>query len=170
MGDQNDCNPCGPERYITIFGGAATFNDIGFNVDMVDAAGAPTNFSTILDQNDGWTIGGGIGRRFRQRLRGEIEWSYRNATLDTASIVVNNNPLAAADLDGQLNVYRSTSNLLFDVNPAGRFNAYFGGGVGVGFVDIDAQEPTTPIAARLQSSSFVYPGIVGVSARINPRV
>lgn len=169
-GRGNDCNQWCPERYVTIFGGAATFNDIGFNVNTVDPAGAPSSFSTILNQNDGWTIGGGIGQRIRRRLRGEIEWSYRNATLNTAEIVVNNVPQANANLDGEINVYRSTSNLFFDFNPGGRFNAYFGGGVGVGFVDIDAQEPTTPVEARLQTSSFVYQGIVGMSARVKPCV
>ncbi len=156
-------------RYFTIFGGASTFNDIGFDIYSVDPAGSPSDFSAIVEENNGWTIGGGIGRRLAPRVRGELEWSYRNASLDSASIVQNGNVQGPADLDGQLNVYRQTTNLFFDVNPNGRFNAYFGGGVGVGFVDLDATEPTTPIEARLKTSSFVYQGVVGVSAKVSSR-
>lgn len=164
------CDPCQPERYLMIFGGAATFNDIGFNITATDPAGATTDLSAILEQNNGWTIGGGIGRRFRKRLRGELEWSYRNASLNSATLALNGQPQANGTLDGQINVYRSMSNVLFDLNPCGRINAYFGGGLGLGFVDVDAQEPATPLSARLQGSSFMYQGIIGVSAKVNQRV
>lgn len=157
------------DRYITIFGGSATFNDLGFNVDDIDAQGVVSTSSTIVEPNNGWTVGGGIGKRFRRRVRGELEWSYRNASLNEASTVLNGVVQTNDALDGQLNVYRQTSNLLFDLNPEGRFNAYFGGGVGVGFLDLDAADPATPVSARLTTSSFVYQGIAGFSTKINCR-
>jgi opacity protein-like surface antigen len=175
-GAQCGANQCCNDRYLTIFGGAASFNDIGFDLALTAPGGAQTGLSAIVEQNDGWTVGGAIGKRLSRRVRGEVEWSYRNASLNSASVVLNGVPLANAALDGQLNAYRSTSNLLFDMNPGGRINMYFGGGVGVGVIDLDATEPTapnatnppTPITARLETSTFVYQGIVGISARIKP--
>ena len=110
-----------------------------------------------------------IGRRIRRRVRAEYELSYRNATFDEAGLLLNGVDQGSTNLDGQLNIYRSMGNLLFDLNPGGRFNAYFGGGLGVGFVDLDATEPTTPITARLQGSSWMYQGIFGISGKINQR-
>jgi opacity protein-like surface antigen len=163
-GQAND--GCGPKRYLSIFGGASTFNDIYFNNVDRDIAGAVlADNSILLEENNGWTIGGGIGQRLTRRIRGEIEWSYRNASLEQAS-----GPIIANALDGQLNAYRSTSNLFFDFNPDGRFNLYCGGGVGVGFVDIDATDPAVPLSTRLKSSSFVYQGVAGMSAKIRPQV
>lgn len=170
--NQNQCddyNPCCPQDYVSIFAGGATFNDIDYHLGFTDPGGATSDLNAVLNQNNGWTIGAAIGRRIRRRVRAEFEVAYRNATFEEGSILVDGVNNGTASLDGQLNEYRSTTNLLFDLNPGGRFNAYFGGGLGVGFFDLDAQEQTVPIAARLESSSWIYQGIFGISAKINQR-
>ena len=166
QGMGNYVNPCCARNYVSLFFGALSYTDINYELSVTPAGGPTDLVEARLDQNPGWTIGGAIGRRFRQRLRGEIEFSYRNSTFEEASLSLNGVPQGLTDLDGKMNMYRSLSNLYFDFNPGGRFNAYIGGGVGAGFVDIDAFETVTPIAATLESSAFMYQGIVGVSGRL----
>ncbi len=162
-------DPCCPTKYVSVFGGAAIYEDIGFGLSLTPTAGPTDTLDAIIDQNEGWTIGGAIGRSIGRRFRGEVEFSYRNATFNQADLAFNGVSAGSTPLDGQLNQYRSMSNIYFDFNPNGRFNAYVGGGVGVAFIDLDAAEATTPIAARLESSSWVYQGIVGCSARVSQR-
>ena len=163
-------DPCNPIKYVSLFGGAATLNDIGFDQTFSDPTGAVTGSeSTILNQNNGWTIGAAVGRSLGRRLRGEFEVSYRNASINTAEYVLNGASQSITDLDGQVNGYRSMTNVLFDFNPCGRFNVYAGGGMGVSFVDLDSTDPAIPSTARIKTSTWAYQAIIGMSAKIKPR-
>lgn len=162
-------DPCCPTRYFSVFGGASIFEDIDLNLDVAVPGGPADSLDAILEHNDGWAIGGAVGRTFGRRLRGEFEFAYRNAALDTAAIAVQGQPPLAIGLDGQTNIYSFMPNLLFDLNPGGRLNLYGGVGAGVAFIDLDANETTTPVDVRLQTSSFAYQGIAGISTCLTQR-
>ncbi len=146
------------------------YEDINFNLGLFDPTQQGAFLDAPLDLNDGFVLGGAVGRTLGRRFRAEMEFSYRNARLQSAGVSINGQPQGTLDLDGTLNQYAAIPNLLIDLNPGGRFNLYTGFGAGVVFNDLDAREPTTPIGVRLRASSFAYQGIVGLSTRIGCRL
>ena len=168
-GGSDGYNPCCPMKYFSVFGGGTNFQDISPNIFQSDVNG--TNIiEPRLGVQDGWAAGGAIGRSFGRRLRGEMEFSYRNASFQSAGIAVNGIPQGALPLEGKINSYSFMPNLYFDVNPCGRFNMYVGGGGGVTFNDLDVVERNLlPLNLRLRNSTFAYQGILGISAKLNAR-
>jgi len=161
------CSDCGRSPgYLSIFGGATIFEDTNLNLGLAAPGDPVTDIDAILDTDDGWAIGGAVGRNFSQRLRGEFEFTYRNAAFNSAGIVLNGAPQGATPVDGQINQYATMTNFLFDLNPCGTWNMYGGGGTGAVFNDLDVNEPNNLADVRLQSSAWAYQGIVGVSRKL----
>lgn len=146
------------------------YEPVTLNLGLFDPQQQGAVISAPLDLNDGFVIGGAVGRTFGRRFRGEFEFAYRNARLQSAGISINGQPQGELGIDGTLNQYSAMPNLLVDLNPGGRINVYGGVGAGVVFNDLDAREETTPVGIRLRASSFAYQGIVGVSTRLRCRL
>lgn len=121
--------------YVSIFGGA------NFDVGSTEF----TNGTTIVDTefDTGFAVGGAVGYKWNNfnlgafTPRTEIEVSYFDNGVDTIDFsgngvgqeIVNDN----SDISG-VGVF---ANLFFDVDTGTKFTPYVGGGVGVGFLDLD---------------------------------
>lgn len=162
-------DPCCPTRYISIFGGVSDFQDIFYSLDLDDGAGGTLDLDAILATETGWAAGAAVGRSIGRRMRGEVTFTYRTASVEDGSINIGGQPIGSLDLDGSLNMYAFMPNLLYDFCPKSKFNPYVGVGSGIVFQDLEVVEPTIPVSVELDDSSWAYQGIVGISSCLNSR-
>lgn len=161
-------DPCCPTKYFSIYGGASSFQDIDYAIDLNSGGGALT-LDALLETETGWNAGAAVGRSFGRRFRGEFGFTYRTAAVENGELLINNQSIGTIELDGDLNMYAFMPCLLFDFCPKSRFNPYIGVGTGYVFQELEVTEPTIPITVELEDSSFAYQGIVGISSCLNPR-
>ncbi|MCA3573560.1 MAG: porin family protein [Aestuariivirga sp.] len=167
--------------YAGVFGGATWFSENGadFTLDgsaftpeeTVVAPSAPSMHPDVsgnvsLDTDTGFLIGGVLGYAWGDTgLRTELELSYSQANLDGFDIdwdsnfhngQVNVDP----DFDGDVSVTYIFGNLWYDfghVFDMGGITPYIGGGLGVGFVDIDIDAiQGVDFAASGSETGFAY--------------
>ena len=112
--------------------------------------------------NDGWIIGGALGRTIGDRLRGEGEFAFRDNTGETWT--VNG---ATGPYNGHTNVYTLMSNLLYDFNSIGRLTPYVGAGAGIAFIDSEATTNMTTIT--VDDEVFATQLIAGTTIAVNNR-
>ncbi len=162
-------DPCCPTKYYSIFGGVSDFQDIFYSLDLDDGNGGTLDLDAILATETGWAAGGAVGRSIGRRMRGELTFTYRTASVENGGVLIGGQPIGAVDLDGSLNMYAFMPNLLFDFCPKSKFNPYVGVGSGVVFQDLEVIEPTIPVSVEWNDSSWAYQGIVGISSCLNSR-
>ena len=162
-------DPCRPMKYFSFYGGQTHFEDVILNLGVTGPNGPVGNASALIGTDDDLGFGGAVGRSFGRRFRGELDFTYRKADVEYGAFTIAGGPGIAIPLTGDLETLSFMPNLLFDLNPNGRFNAYFGVGAGVSFNELTVVEPTTPIGVTVQDSSFAYQGIIGLSACVSQR-
>jgi opacity protein-like surface antigen len=145
--------------YAGVFGGATWFseNSVGFNADgdviddWYDIKDHPDVSGDVsLDTDTGFLIGGVLGYHWGDTgLRSELEVSYSQANLDGFDIDWDNEPGGDhpplpdgddLDFDGDVSVTYIFGNLWYgfgDLMDMGGISPYIGGGLGVGFVNVD---------------------------------
>jgi opacity protein-like surface antigen len=149
--------------YAGVFGGATWFSENGTDftldrprnviiVNPIDQVGYDPSMSgnVSLDTDTGFLIGGVLGYKWGETgLRTELELSYSQANLDGFDVDWDNNydMYQSAmldgddlDLDGDVAVTYIFGNIWYDFGQhfdMGGISPYVGGGLGVGFVDID---------------------------------
>ena len=158
-----------PIEYVTIFGGW-----VG-----VDAFADPhPNSAPVVNQtqasfNDGWGLGGAIGRQLTCNLRMESEFVYRNNTGNQFTVNnYNNGNLVGTqswNVTGQLNSYTTMTNIYRDFKGRGCWTPYIGGGIGICYLDGDFQVPQINGTYQVDDNCFAYQGIAGVRCQINCR-
>ncbi|MEM6413436.1 MAG: P44/Msp2 family outer membrane protein [Pseudomonadota bacterium] len=141
------------------------------------------------DFNTGFAISGAVGKYYGP-FRGEFEVAYQNAGVDThtgvsagptdlsgfdAAVLISDRQqqlgVTVADLvaDGQgdLETIFLMANAIYDFDLGSPIKPYIGGGVGVGFVNVDyVPSATTVIDDR--STQFAYQAMAGVSYAVAP--
>ena len=117
--------------YVSVFGGAAFFDDYDFNF----ISGAGTAFPYSVDNDTGYLIGGAIGVKglFVENLRGEIELSYMSA--DPGAYASVPPTFVGIAPTGDISVFNVMANLWYDIDTGTSLMPYVGGGLGVGFAD-----------------------------------
>lgn len=122
-----------PSWYARVDGSWA-FYDVD-DVSLLDhdngtpPAGTPTVFSNLgSDVDDGWSIGGGIGRKFGNGFRGDLTLEYRGSTDLNGSASASCCDLL--ETDTQFDGIVGLANLYYDFNRGGFFNPYVGAGLG----------------------------------------
>jgi opacity protein-like surface antigen len=140
---------CGPDRYLRLFGGWNVLEDVEFALQSAQQGEASFN--------DGWAIGGAIGQYRRENIRGELEFTYRNNTVDS---VLTPSP---APLDGLINCYSPMGNLVYESGmQMGGFKPYFGGGLGIAFLTGELVG-----FANIDDTVFAYQGFIGVNRQLS---
>lgn len=124
---------------------AGLFGGMTFTRDMDGSAETDAGFYSEdgeVSFDNGFIVGGAIGYRALSGLRGELELSYAEMDLDQASgslfdaqdvLVVS----GEVDLGGDMGVLFVLANGWYDFNAQGSLQPYIGGGLGVGFTDVD---------------------------------
>jgi opacity protein-like surface antigen len=151
-------------------------------------AGTSVGWSTEFDT--GYTVSAALGRRFGNGLRGEIELAYQSNDVDThgnvraAGIPLDNEDVGVlisgapqqgatvgdvvADGRGSLDTTFLMANLYYDFTPYGAFTPYVGGGLGVGFVNVDYSPSGVGIVDD-DATVLAYQIIAGASYALNDR-
>jgi opacity protein-like surface antigen len=149
----DSCDPCGcSDRYFRVFGGWNWLQDMDVNLQST-AGGDRATF------NDGWAIGGAFGKYITERTRRELEFTYRNNTPDAVMVP------GPVPVDGVINCYSIMGNLIYELPglQAGGFKPYFGGGLGIAFVEGEMGGG----AITIDDTAFAYQGFFGVDRQLN---
>jgi opacity protein-like surface antigen len=145
--------------YAGVFGGATWFSDNGANFGLdgcsifdgpgEDDCHPDVSGEVSLDTDTGFLVGGVLGYNWGDTgLRSELELSYSQANLDGFDIDwdnANNSPHPLPDgddldFDGDVSVTYIFGNLWYGFGhmmDMGGISPYIGGGLGVGFVNVD---------------------------------
>ncbi len=163
---------CGnPRRYLSAFGGWTKINDASIDLSLTDQFNQTQNAELELEADNGWCVGGSIGRQLGQRFRTDMEFAYRSNPLESASILTAGAAPLTAALDGKLNLYSGMANLFFDFKDCSNcgLTPYIGAGAGFAFVDANIQPVGVPATIDLQTSSFAYQFIAGAAMPVSQR-
>jgi outer membrane immunogenic protein len=132
--------------YVSLFGGVSMLEDL-------DSSGGVAAYNLALDEDydTGFIIGGAIGAEFYETsfgtMRGEVELSFTSN--DLSSVSVNNVPYNPGGGTESITVL---ANVWQDIDLGMPITPFFGGGIGVGFVDAN------------KSATLAAPGVINDSA------
>lgn len=113
--------------YLSVFGGGVWLN-------QADAEGVA---SYSFDGDMGWLLGAAVGAHITDNLRGEIELSYSQIDLTTAT----SGGVTVDVLDGTGAATYLLGNLWYDISTDSGFTPYIGGGLGAGHVSTSGTLP-----------------------------
>lgn len=163
---------CG-DRYISLFGGWVNYYDTSFDFEVAGQFNGSGQLELV--DNDGWAIGSAFGRRVGCNWRTEVEFAYRDNTLDSAQLSFTGGTAAPVfveeDIDGRIRMYTGMYNVYRDLGQqCGKLRPYVGGGVGVAFIDAEASTASLGgIAAALDESAFAWQAMIGASMQVSCR-
>lgn len=167
-----DCEPvrgCGAaspagacrHNYVSLFGGWNFLHDYKADFPLPPAT-APAS----LTFEDGFLLGGALGRKFGSALRGEVEFAFRNNSAETWNLTGATTLPNAGDAD----FYSIMFNSILDLGTYRNWTPYIGGGIGIGFIDYNGVAIVGPASVSIQDEVFSYQGMVGFSRSINSRI
>jgi opacity protein-like surface antigen len=148
-----------PQRsYYVRVDGAWAFYDVD-DISIVDqntghpAAPAPTPFSNFGSSiDDGWSIGGGIGREFGNGFRGDLTLEYRGST-DLGGSGSADPCCELVETDTKFDGVVGLANLYYDFNRGGRLVPYIGAGIGFAHLKTDGGALSCAIPTATYSCS-----------------
>ncbi len=153
----SDCNPCGPQNYVSLLGG---WNKIGgYQGQQL----APPVLSGTF--SDGWSIGGAMGRRVHRSFRLEMEFAFRSNTADQWAV----GP-AVQDWSGHLFTYTGMANVFYDFNQFTVVGIKPYVGTGIGLAIFDGEFQTLASTIEIDGAAFAYQFIVGASKSVSQNV
>lgn len=151
---------------------------------------AGTNVGWTTEFDTGWTASAALGRRFANGLRGEIELAYQSNDVDThnnvqaagipldtedVGVLISGAPQqgatvgeVVADGRGSVDTTFLMANLYYDLTQYGAFTPYVGGGLGVGFVDVEYSPSGVGIVDD-DDTVFAYQVVAGASYAFSDR-
>lgn len=152
----------GGGKYMSLFGGVT-------DIELQRSVGFERNVN--IDFDEGYALGGAIGKRIGRFLRSEMEYVYR--TQDPAIGLFDSGggtlPFADRNPDGNQNVHAGMFNLFFDlIIGNGNLVPYIGGGVGVGFVDSRIEYSAGQLYG--DDTALAYQWIAWLSYRAKPNM
>ena len=123
----------------------------------IDPGGAGIGLGSVQTQEAGFHIGGALGRRITDLVRGEIAVTYRETDIDQAGLTSG----AQADGDLSLLAFMANGYVDFDLGPV---KPWIGAGIGGGIYKIDVQQKV-PGAFDIDDGDpvFVYNAMAGVA-------
>lgn len=156
---RKDCSTASYLAIHTGWNGLQDYNGNDFEIPIPPPSPAIREGSF----NDGWAIGGAIGRRLNKAVRFEGEFTFRDNTAD--QWIVNQIPLG--DWNGHFNQFSLMANLYHDF---GNFQflgctPYIGGGIGIAF--LDGEFNTATLDLDIDEESFAFQVIAGASKQLS---
>ncbi|MFO1090604.1 MAG: outer membrane beta-barrel protein [Hyphomicrobiales bacterium] len=153
---------------VSVFGGPSWLENADLNGTVNN-----TNIEADVRYNTGFIVGGSLGYAVTDWARAEVEIAYQNYSYDSARITVQGRH-QTVDVNGDLSALTLMGNLWFGLNmlpvvgepvsgAAGSLGVspYFGGGIGVGFVD------NTVHSSPIDDNSTTFAWQVGAGIRWN---
>ena len=149
--------------------------------------GTPVGWTTDFDT--GWSVNGALGKDFGM-FRGELEVGYQaNNVGSHAGVSAAGIPLDAEDAgvlvtgasnlgvsvgnlvaagEGDLSTFFVMANAIYDVETGGPITPYIGGGIGVGFVNVEYAPSATTIIDD-NATTFAYQAMAGIAYEMSPQ-
>ncbi|MEM7426349.1 MAG: outer membrane beta-barrel protein [Pseudomonadota bacterium] len=162
--------------YLRAFGGG-NFQLDGDYRGTITPPGGRQNVD--VDFDDGFVVGGAVGVKLpgmnlgALTPRAEIEVSYRENDVDSVDFT-GNGAGAEANPRGDVSSIFLMGNVLFDINAfeSDFFTPYFGGGIGVAFVDNNIRYgPLGPGVNLLDSDeAFAVQAIIGANFKVTENI
>lgn len=140
---------CNQERYWTVFGG---WNLIGKNnsYEILDGTNSVLGEGEL---NEGFVIGGAVGRRLNQLTRAELELALRGNSGDT---------FGADPLDGHMKNLSTMFNIYRNLRSYNNIQPYLGGGVGFSFQNGDFLTEDD-MTVDIRDEALAFQAILGAS-------
>ncbi|MEM7072643.1 MAG: outer membrane beta-barrel protein [Pseudomonadota bacterium] len=156
--------------YDYYFSGAVGFTATNDANLSLDATATTPQFSGDVDIDESVNAAIAFGTNFTDYLRGEVQFSWRTADLD--SWTVNS---ARITLGGDYETLAFFYNMYVDVFPHQAVTPYFGGGIGFAYHDVSLSQVSTGAVSISTNASesdtvFAYQLGGGLSAALNDRV
>ena len=155
-----DC--CGSGKccgvYFSAFSGYAELDDqnsVGYARDL------------LVDYNPGWAVGGAIGKRLCRNVRMELEYTFRNQSVDQVQF----NGNFPGNESGFQASHAGMLNFAYDlVLGNGKIVPYIGGGIGVASIDSRVRYGNGVATLDGDDSSVAYQWMAGISLRRRPNM
>ena len=150
--------------YIEARGGAVFLMD-----SDLDATGLP---DTEVSFDTGWMAEGAVGYAHESGFRGEIAVGYRENDLDEIKVSVAGVGSASASAGGDITATTVMANVYYDAyfDRQMRWALYFGGGVGVAYLDLEGFSIGGVPIGDADDTVFAYQGSTGISFAASPNV
>lgn len=170
--------PSGPAGwYITGYGAWASYDVDGISIVDQALTGLPvTDFTSPTSGIDnGWSVGGGIGKYLGRGFRGDLTLEYRTSTdvSGTVGAPCCTEISTATEFDGVVGL----ANLYYDFNRGGRFVPYIGAGIGFAHLETKAGTVACTVGcaggfgdadyAGSSTTNFAVAAMAGLSWRLH---
>lgn len=120
----------GSSFYVSGFGGITLLSESDFS--------QPGIGSGSFDYDAGFNIGGAVGYRWPFSLRTEVELSYRQNSIDTATVTIAGiGTISGSVSDSDVSAFAFMANAWYDIDTGSNFIPYIGGGLGGARIDVD---------------------------------
>ncbi|MCI5073446.1 outer membrane beta-barrel protein [Oricola sp.] len=129
--------------YVSVFGGGVSDAFAYADDDPYDS----NTDDVEVDTEFGWTLGLAAGFRMSDTMRGEVELSTTRTGLEHAS-----EGSLGTDVGGNLTTGYLLGNMWFDLDTGAGFTPYLGGGLGAGYLHIEANP--TPSSTLLDADGI----------------
>lgn len=144
--------PAGPgyRPYVSVFGGASLLS-------QNPHATLTTPFyasADLLMKNPGYIIGGAVGIDWGNQVRTEIELSHARWTSDTARVTTTGAPFNTPAQSDASATYL-LGNAWLDLNQGSMFTPYVGGGLGIGWANVNGGTDTI-YATHFNASGLAF--------------
>ena len=154
----DNCRQCADCcRYLKSYGGWTSVEDYENAVGALEVEGS---------FQDGYCVGGALGRKIRPMLNVEIDFAYRTnegeewGVFDPQSQTTQTQPW-----DGEITCYSGMTNFIVEgCRQVGKCNPYAGAGAGFGFVDAELE--TQSAIYTIDDAGFAFQFIAGVSKAV----
>lgn len=149
---------CGGGTYFSIFAGVA-------DLDRQISTGYQRDLQ--IDYDQGYGIGGAIGRRVGRFFRTEVEYVYRSQTPG----IVNFNGVPQGNISGQQSSHAGMMNLVYDmIIGNGNLVPYLGGGLGVAGVDSQVRYGNMGATLNGDDTGLAFQWMAGLTYRARPNM
>ena len=154
----------GYKPYVSLFGGASILT-------KNPNATLTTPFSASADalmNNPGYIIGGAVGIDWGNQVRTELELSHARWTSDTARVYISGTTF---DTPAQSDVSATylLGNAWLDLTQGSKLTPYIGGGLGIGWANVNAATDT-PFVTHFNASGLAFQLGAGVRFDVSDNV
>ena len=158
--------PAGPgyRPYVSLFGGASILT-------KNPHATLTTPFSASADllmNSPGYIIGGAVGIDWGNQIRTEVELSHARWTSDTARVNITGSPFDTP-AHSEASATYLLGNAWLDLTQGSTFTPYVGGGLGIGWTNVDGATDT-PFASHYNSSGLAFQLGAGVRVDLSSNI
>jgi len=134
--------------YIGLSAGYLWLNDVG-------------DGDVNINYDDGFDVGVHLGYKY-WIWRLEAEFEYGQSGFDSIEVLG-----SSVDVDGDFDILRWSGSVYYDLDNFSKFAPYFGGGLGVAYIDFDDVTIGTITVEGDSDTYFTAHGEVGVSVALN---